>query len=101
MVYVTAADQEEARRIADTLVEERLAACVNILGAVHSVYRWKGAVESAREVALVAKTEASRFEALAARVRSLHSYETPCIVALPLERGDGAFLRWIGESTLP
>jgi len=98
MVYVTAADKDEARRIAETLVAERLAACVNIIGQIESVYHWEGAVRSSGEVALVAKTTEVCFDALAARVRELHSYELPCVVALPLERGEAAFLGWIQEN---
>lgn len=99
MVYMTAADREEAHRIASVLVEERLAACANILGSIESIYHWKGTIERDAEVAFTAKTTAVRFDALAERVRSLHSYETPCIVALPFARGDAAFLDWIEEHT--
>jgi periplasmic divalent cation tolerance protein len=98
MVYMTAADEDEARRIATALVEERLAACVNILGRIQSVYHWEGRVQSSEETAFLAKTTEACFDALAARVRELHSYELPCIVAVPLARGEGLFLGWIGEN---
>ena len=98
MVYITAADMDEARRIAKTLVEERLAACVNILGRIESVYHWEGEVQFAEEAAFLAKTTEACFDALAARVRELHSYELPCVVAAPLARGEAAFLGWIGEN---
>ena len=98
-VYMTASSTEEADRIASALVGERLAACVNILGGIRSVYRWDGAVRSAAEVALIAKTRAALFDALAARVRSLHSYEVPCIVCWPIEAGNPAYLAWIGGET--
>jgi len=98
-VYIVAADSDEADRIADALVGERLAACVNILGVVRSVYRWDGQVERADEVALIAKTTAQLFDALAARVRALHSYETPAIAAWPIVAGDAAYLDWIGAET--
>ena len=98
MAYVTAADEDEARRIARALVEERLAACANILGRIESVYHWEGAVQTATETALLAKTTEACFDALAARVRELHSYELPCIVAVPLARGEAGFLGWIGEN---
>jgi periplasmic divalent cation tolerance protein len=98
-VYIIAADSGEANRIADALVAERLAACVNILGVVRSVYRWQGQVECADEVALIAKSTAQLFDALAARVRALHSYETPAIVAWPIVAGDAAYLDWIGAET--
>jgi periplasmic divalent cation tolerance protein len=101
LVYITAADPEEASRIARALTERRLAAGVNIFGPLRSVYRWKGKIHSATESALIVKTRSACFAALTRLVRELHSYETPCIVALPLVRGDAAFLRWIGENTLP
>lgn len=98
-VYMTASSAEEADRIASALVEERLAACVNILGAIRSVYRWDGAVRNDTEVALIAKTRAALFDALAARVRALHSHDVPCIVSWPIEAGNPAYLSWIGDET--
>lgn len=98
-VYMTAGSAEEAQRIADDLVENRLAACVNIFPPIRSIYTWKGEICRSEEIAFVAKTEDDRFEALAERVRRLHSYETPCIVALPIARGDADFLAWIAAST--
>jgi periplasmic divalent cation tolerance protein len=98
-VYMTASSPEEADRIASALVEERLAACVNTLGGIRSVYRWDGAVQRDTEVALIAKTRAALFDALAARVRALHSYEVPCIVSWPIEAGNPAYLAWIGAET--
>ena len=100
MVYMTAADREEAGRIAAVLVQEELAACVNIWGQIDAVYRWQGEVQSATEVAFVAKTTRACLEALIARVRALHSYELPCIVALPLELGEAGFLAWIRENSV-
>jgi periplasmic divalent cation tolerance protein len=94
-LLLTAPDEETGRRIARTLVEERLAACVNVLPRVHSVYRWKGAVEEAAEVMLIAKTRAERAAALAARVRALHPYELPEVLALPVTGGSQAYLRWV------
>ena len=98
-VYIVAADNDEADRIAEALVAERLAACVNILGAVRSVYRWQGAVERADEVAMIAKTTEALFDALSTRVRALHSYDTPAIVAWPIVAGDAAYLDWIAAET--
>lgn len=98
-VYMTAATRREALRIGEALVRERLAACVNVGGPIDSVYRWKGRMERGREVALVAKTRASRLRALTARVKELHAYETPCIVALPIEDGNPDFLRWLASGT--
>jgi len=98
-VYIVAADAAEAERIAEALVHDRLAACVNILGNIRSVYRWQGAVERADEIALIAKTRVDLFDALAARVRTLHSYDTPAIVAWPIVAGDAAYLDWIRAET--
>ncbi|GGC53319.1 divalent-cation tolerance protein CutA [Siccirubricoccus deserti] len=100
-VYVTAADTAEARRIGRVLVEEGLAACANILPGHTAIYRWEGRVEEAAEAAFVAKTTAARFEALRARIRTLHSYTTPAILALPAVVGDADFLAWVRESTKP
>ena len=93
--YVTAADADEARRIGQALVEENLAACVNILPGHTAVYRWEGKVEEAAEAAFLAKTTAGRFDALRSRVRALHSYDLPCIVAFAAEAGDTDFLDWV------
>jgi periplasmic divalent cation tolerance protein len=98
-VYIVAADMAEAEGIAEVLVAERLAACVNILGGVRSIYRWQGAVERSDEVAMIAKTTDAVFDALAARVRALHSYDTPAIVAWPIVAGDAAYLAWIEAET--
>jgi periplasmic divalent cation tolerance protein len=100
-VYVVAADDAEAGRIAESLVAERLAACVNILGPIRSVYRWQGAIERADEVALIAKTTRDLFDRVATRIRALHSYETPAIVAWPIIAGDQAYLDWIEAETTP
>ena len=89
----------EADRIAEALIDERLAACVNILGKIRSVYRWQGKIERADEVAMIAKTTEALFETLAARVRALHSYDTPAIVAWPIVAGDAAYLAWIAAET--
>jgi periplasmic divalent cation tolerance protein len=90
------ADQAEA--IARALVEERLAACVNVVPAVVSIYRWKGAVERDEERLLVIKTRAERFEALRRAIVARHPYEVPEIVALPLVGGHAAYLAWLDES---
>ncbi len=99
MVYITTPDLDVARRIARTLVEERLAACANILPGVESFYRWQGAVQHDQEVALIVKTRAALLEALMERVVALHPYEVPCVVALPLNQGHEPFLRWIDAAT--
>jgi periplasmic divalent cation tolerance protein len=94
-VYVTAADAEEARRIGRALVEENLAACVNVLPGHTAIHRWQGKLEEGSEWAFLAKTTAGRFDALRARIRALHSYDLPCIVAFPAETGDADFLDWV------
>lgn len=98
-VYITTASIEEARHIGRRLVEERLAACGNILPGMESVYRWQGGVETASETVLIAKTRAALVDPLTARVRELHSYECPCVVALPIAAGNPAYLRWLGAET--
>ena len=94
LVLVTVPSGADGERIARALVEERLAACVNVLPGVRSTYRWQGAVESAAEVLLVAKTAASRFDALRDRVKSLHPYELPEIVAVKVALGSADYLDW-------
>ncbi len=99
VVLVTCWSRKEARKIARTLVERRLAACVNEIGIpVASTYRWKGRIESAKEFLLVIKTSRKRFAALRGAVRELHSYEVPEIIALPIVVGSDAYLKWIGDS---
>lgn len=98
-VYMTTATVEEARVIGRRLVEERLAACANILPAMESIYRWQGRIEAAQEAVLIAKTRAVLVDQLAARVRELHSYDCPCVVALPITAGNPAYLRWLGAET--
>ncbi|MBK6881123.1 MAG: divalent-cation tolerance protein CutA [Elusimicrobia bacterium] len=98
-VFITAANAREARRLAETLVAEKLAACVTDAGVVRSVYRWKGRVERARERLLIAKTARRRLAALTARVKTLHSYEVPETVAFPLVGGNAAYLAWVERET--
>jgi periplasmic divalent cation tolerance protein len=97
-VLMTSANREEAGRLAEMLVDERLAACVQILPEMESVYRWQGKVEQQREVLLIAKTSAARFEELESKVRALHCYETPEIVAVPLIAGSPSYLAWLNAS---
>ena len=98
IVLSTAGSEEEAHKIAQALVERRLAACVNIVGPIQSVYRWKGAVESAPEFLLVIKTTAAAFARVRDAIRELHSYELPECVMLQIEDGSEEYLRWIAES---
>ncbi len=94
-VFITAPDKEEASRLADLLVERNLAACVQILPAMESVYRWQGKIERQTEVLLIAKTLAAKFAELEREVRAVHSYETPEIVALPLTALSAPYREWL------
>lgn len=94
-VYATFASDDEARRIARILVEERLAACANILGSCHSLYRWQGAVEEAEEVAALFKTRADRADDLIARLAELHSYDVPAAVVWPIDKALPAYADWV------
>ena len=99
VVLVTCANRREAKGIAQALVEEKLAACVNVFeGPMLSIYRWKGKIEQAREILLVVKTSRALFSRLERRVKQLHSYETPEIIGLPIVAGSRRFLAWMGES---
>ena len=99
LVYMTAGSPEEARRIGRELVEARLAACVNVIENMTSIYWWNGSVEEGAEAVLIAKTEAARIDALTERVKALHSYDCPCVVALPIVAGNSDFLNWIAAET--
>jgi periplasmic divalent cation tolerance protein len=98
IVVTTAGSEEQAARIASALVERRLAACVNVVGQVCSTYRWKGAIEREDEKLLLIKTEQRRLDEVMAAIRELHTYELPEAIALPVEQGDPAYLRWLSES---
>jgi periplasmic divalent cation tolerance protein len=99
VVLVTCGSKNEARRIAEALVERRLAACVQEMGgSVRSTYRWKGKIESAREFLLVIKTARKRFSAVSKLVKELHSYEVPEIIALNVADGSREYLKWIADS---
>src|SRR5439155_101636 len=98
-VYAIFANAEEAERIGRTIVEEQLAACVNILGPVRSIYRWHGEVESADEVAAIFKTTDQRVTALITRVAGLHSYDVPCIATWPVEKILGSYAEWVEDNT--
>jgi len=100
-VYITAPDRDSALAIARTLVEERLAACANVLGPITSVYRWEGKVHEEDEVALIAKTTEERLPALIERAKAIHPYQVPCIVAWPIFAGHTPYLHWISAETEP
>jgi len=99
VVLITTASYEEGRRIADALVGQRKAACVNIIPKVNSLFRWKGTMEEAEESLLLVKTRAELFPEVVSLVRSMHSYEVPEIVALPIVQGNPAYLAWVKEET--
>jgi periplasmic divalent cation tolerance protein len=99
VVYVTASDASEARRIGRTLVEERLAACANILASMSSIYWWDGKVQEASEAVLILKTVAVGLDALVRRVKALHSYDCPCIEAWPVAAGYRPYLDWVAQET--
>ena len=98
IVLSTCADREQAERIAHRLVELHLAACVNILPGVQSIYRWQGAVESAGEVLLLIKTKAAHSDQVQSTIASLHSYEVPEFLVLPVSGGSEAYLAWLDTS---
>src|SRR5215207_472511 len=99
VVFMTAANGEEATRLADMLVGAHLAACVQILPEIESVYRWQGKVERQAEVLLLAKTTRGKFDDLEREVRALHSYDTPEIVAVPIVIGSAPYLEWLVKAT--
>jgi len=98
-VFITAPNEEEASKISRTIVEERLAACVNIIRSVRSIYRWQGRVEDESEVLMVVKTKRTLFDRLQKRVKELHSYEVPEIIGLPVVEGSKDYLDWLGQET--
>jgi len=96
-VYAVFGSEEEALRIGRLCVEERLAACVNLLGAVHSIYRWQGKIEEGAEAAALFKTTAQGAEPLIARIAALHSYDVPAAVAWPIAAAHGSYAAWVAE----
>jgi len=101
VVFMTAPNGEEATRLADLLIGAHLAACVQILPAMESVYRWEGKIERQSEILLIAKTTTAKFAELEREVRSLHSYETPEIIAVPIVAGSSPYLAWLIDSLNP
>ena len=97
-VYAVFADADEAERIGRQMVDERLAACINIVAPVRSIYRWQDVVETADEVAAIFKTANHRADALIARVAALHSYDVPCMVSWPVDKLTAAFADWVETS---
>lgn len=98
LIVSTFPDAETARRIARQLVQEKLAACANLVPAIESIYRWEGKIEAAQETIAFLKTTPARFPELQARLASLHPYDVPEVIAIPLTAGLPNYLRWISES---
>lgn len=99
VTFITSPSEDEAAGIARALVESRLAACVNIVRNIRSIYAWQGNIEDDTEVLMIAKTQRNLFDALSAKVRELHSYDVPEIIALSIIDGSEDYLEWIKEST--
>ncbi len=99
LVYVTAGDLEEAKKLAKALVQERLAACANVYPKLYSFYWWEGEVQEDQEASIIFKTRGALLERLEKRVKELHSYSCPCVVAIPIEYGAEEFCSWILEET--
>ncbi|MGW8273213.1 MAG: divalent-cation tolerance protein CutA [Thermodesulfovibrionales bacterium] len=99
VVFITASSEEEAARIGHKLVEESLAACVNIVRSVRSIYCWEGKIEDEAEVLMVVKTRERLFEKLSQQVKALHSYSVPEIIAFPIKQGSPEYLQWLDDVT--
>jgi len=99
VVLVTCGSEEEALKIANALVEERLAACANLISPIRSIYRWEGKIWDEKEWLLIIKTQSHRFGELEKKVKSLHSYSVPEIVSLPIAEGSPPYLNWLVEMT--
>jgi len=99
IVLITAPSEDEAAKIARALVESRLAGCVNIIKNIRSIYSWEGKIEDEKEVLMIAKTRKKLFKALSKKVRELHSYTVPEIIAIPIVEGSPDYLKWLKEVT--
>jgi periplasmic divalent cation tolerance protein len=97
IAYITTKDRDQALAIGRALVEERLAACVNVIGGMTSIYRWDGEICTDDEAVLIAKTSACKFGALSARVKQLHTYTCPCVVSIPITGGSEEYLCWLAQ----
>ena len=100
LIYMTAGSLDEAKALGRALVEERLAACINVLPGMTSIYRWEGTERIDEEVVVIAKTRADLVDAVTARVKEIHSYSCPSVVALPIDGGNPDFLQWIVDQTI-
>ena len=101
ILYITTSSREEALRLGKAMVEEKLAACANVIPQMISVYQWKGSLQEDPECVLLLKTRASLFEKVSRRMEALHSYECPCILSLPVQKGNPQYLSWLEEQISP
>ena len=99
LVYITTKDKAEARKIGQELVKTRLAACINIIDNMNSMYWWQGKIQDDNEAILIAKTKQSLVKKLIKKVKSLHSYSCPCIISLPILEGNKDYLQWLSKET--
>ena len=99
VVLVTAKDEAQAHKIAEKLVAEKLAACANIVPGIQSIFHWKGKIDRAQEVLLILKSRRRHFPSIVQAVKSLHSYDVPEVIALPIVEGNKDYLNWLTEST--
>ena len=99
VVFVTCGSEEEALKIANTLVEENLAACANLVSPIRSIYRWEGKIWDEKEWLLIIKTQEKKYDELEKRVKTLHSYAVPEIIAFPIVEGSSSYLTWVRENT--
>ncbi len=99
MVYITAESMEDAEIIGRNLVSRRLAACVNIISNMKSIYQWEGKIETGNEVIIIAKTKNALVNELTEHVKTLHSYDCPCVVTIPIQDGNSEFIQWIRDET--
>jgi periplasmic divalent cation tolerance protein len=100
VVFITAPTEEEAGNIADKIVKEKLAGCVNIIKNIRSIYMWQGNIEDDAEVLMVVKTRRELFKRLKDRIIEIHSYDVPEVIALPVQEGSGSYLKWLNEVTM-
>jgi periplasmic divalent cation tolerance protein len=99
VVFITASDEDEAAKIAKALVEARLAGCANIIKDIRSIYSWQGKIEDVKEALMIVKTQKTLFDSLTKKVKGLHSYSVPEIIALPIIQGSEDYLKWLKEVT--
>ena len=101
VVYITAPTVEDAQSLARSLVKEKLAACVNIIPGIQSIYQWNDAIETDQELLLICKSRTERFDSLKKRVQALHPYDVPEIISIPIQNGSEPYLNWVRDNTLP